>query len=290
MTKCGHVALAGLPNVGKSSLMNALVGEPLAMVSPKAQATRVPVVGLRTEGDVQFVFHDLPGLLEPRYLLHERMRTLALETLARCDLVLHLHPGPDAPAPAFLEMAKLERAPRAPVLTVYTMADLVPTAQRIGGPPEALWVSSETKEGLPELLSRAATYLPDAPFEFDPDDLGTQPMRFFVVEYLREAAFELLEDELPYAFQAEVEEFREERTPVYIRTTLFVETESQKGIVIGNKGATLKAIGTRARARLEHLLGRAVYLETWVKVLPKWRKNADALTRFGFPRSAEENA
>ena len=288
MTKCGHIALAGLPNVGKSSLMNALVGEPLAMVSPKAQATRVPVVGLRTDQDVQYVLHDLPGLLEPRYLLHERMRSLALDTLARCDLVLYLHPGPDAPAPPFLGMAKLDAPPRAPVITVYTKADLVPADRR--SDPDALWVSAETGEGLPELLARAASFLPEAPFEFDPDDLGTQPMRFFVVEYLREAAFELLEDELPYAFQAEVEEFREERTPVYIRTTLFVESESQKGIVIGNKGATLKAIGTRARARLEHLLGRAVYLETWVKVLPKWRKSADALTRFGFPRSSEERA
>ena len=269
--------------------MNALVGEPLAMVSPKAQATRVPVVGLRTEGDVQYVLHDLPGLLEPRYLLHARMRALALETLAQCDLVLHLHPGPEAPAPDFLEVSKLERLPKAPVLTVYTKADLVPGASGRGDAGE-LWVSSETGAGSPELLAKVATYLPEAPFQFDPDDLGTQPMRFFVVEYLREAAFELLEDELPYAFQAEVEEFREERTPVYIRTTLYVETESQKGIVIGAKGQTLKAIGAKARTRLEHLLGQKVFLETWVKVLPKWRKSADALTRFGFPRSSEEPA
>lgn len=287
MTKCGHVALAGLPNVGKSSLMNTLVGEPLAMVSPKAQATRVPVVGLRTDGDTQYVFHDLPGLLEPRYLLHARMRALAFESLEKCQLLLHLHPGPDAPAPSFAEMAKLDAPPNAPVLTVYTKADLVPRERRTA---DGFWVSSETGEGIPELLTAMAPYLPEGPFQFDADDLGTQPMRFFVVEYLREAAFEMLEDELPYVFQAEVEEFREERTPVYIRTTLFVETPSQKGILIGEKGRTLKAIGVRARARLEHLLGRPVYLETWVKVLPKWRKNADALTRFGFPRSTEEPA
>ncbi len=285
MTKCGHVALAGLPNVGKSSLMNTLVGEPLAMVSPKAQATRVPVVGLRTDPDIQYVFHDLPGLLEPRYLLHARMRALALETLAKCDVLLHLHPGPDAPAPSLMEMAKLEHAPKVPVITVYTKADLVPKEKRT---PDGIWVSTETGEGIPELLAAIATQLPEGPFQFDADDLGTQPMRFFVVEYLREAAFEMLEDELPYVFQAEVEEFREERTPVYIRTTLFVETPSQKGILIGEKGRTLKAIGVKARARLEHLLGRAVYLETWVKVLPKWRKNADALARFGFPRTPEE--
>ena len=285
MTKCGHVALAGLPNVGKSSLMNTLVGEPLAMVSPKAQATRVPVVGLRTDPDIQYVFHDLPGLLEPRYLLHTRMRALALETLAKCDILLHLHPGPDAPAPSLMEMAKLEHAPKVPVITVYTKADLVPAAQRT---TDGIWVSSETGEGIPALLAAVVAQLPEGPFQFDADDLGTQPMRFFVVEYLREAAFEMLEDELPYVFQAEVEEFREERTPVYIRTTLFVETPSQKGILIGDKGRTLKAIGVKARARLEHLLGRAVYLETWVKVLPKWRKNADALARFGFPRTPEE--
>ena len=285
MTKCGHVALAGLPNVGKSSLMNTLVGEPLAMVSPKAQATRVPVVGLRTDTDIQYVFHDLPGLLEPRYLLHARMRALALETLAKCDVLLHLHPGPDAPAPSLMEMAKLEHAPRVPVITVYTKADLVPAEKRTA---DGIWVSSETGEGIPALLAAVAAQLPEGPFQFDADDLGTQPMRFFVVEYLREAAFEMLEDELPYVFQAEVEEFREERTPVYIRTTLFVETPSQKGILIGDKGKTLKAIGVKARARLEHLLGRPVYLETWVKVLPKWRKNADALARFGFPRTPEE--
>jgi GTP-binding protein Era len=289
MPRCGHIALAGLPNVGKSSLMNTLVGEPLAMVSPKAQATRVPVVGLRTENDVQYVFHDLPGLLEPKYLLHARMRGMALETLAKCDLVLYLHPGPEAPAPPFLEMAKLERAPKAPILTVYTKADMVPAEQRPIGTEDALWVSSTTKEGIDPLLAAVAARLPEGPFQFDPEDLGTQPMRFFVVEYLREAAFEMLEEELPYVFQAEVEEFREERTPVYIRTTLFVETESQKGILIGDKGKTLKAIGTRARTRLEHLIGRPVYLETWVKVLPKWRKNAEALVRFGFPRTPEES-
>jgi len=289
MTRCGHIALAGLPNVGKSSLMNKLVGEPLAMVSPKAQATRVPVVGLRTEGENQFIFHDLPGLLEPRYLLHARMRGLALETLGHCDLVVHLHPGPEAPAPDFLAISKLDRLPKAPILKVYTKADMVPAAQRATDPSD-LWVSSETGEGIPEFLAAVAERLPEAPFQYDPDDLGTQPMRFFVVEYLREAAFDLLEDELPYVFQAEVEEFREERTPVYIRTTLFVETESQKGILIGDKGKTLKAIGIKARTRLEHLLGRAVYLETWVKVLPKWRKNADALARFGFPRTPEETS
>jgi len=286
VTRCGHVALAGRPNVGKSSLMNALVGEHLSLVSPKAQATRLPVIGLRSDPGTQFIFHDLPGLLDPAYLMQERMRTLALEGIAGADLILHLHPAPDAPSPGFVTAARLERPPRAPVLTVYTKADLVPVAGRQdGGTADAIWVSATTGEGLPELLAEVARRLPEGPFQFDPEDLAAQPLRFFVVEYLREAAFDLLGDEVPYAFTAEVDEFRESADPVYIRATLFVERQSQKAILIGHRGGTIRELGTRARARLEALLGRRVFLETWVKVLPHWRKNAALLERFGFPGS-----
>ena len=286
MPRCGHVALAGRPNVGKSSLMNALVGEHLAIVSPKAQATRLPVTGLLTEGDVQFIFQDLPGLLDPAYLMQHRMRALALEGLRHADVILHLHPAPDAPAPSLVQVAGLEAPPRAPVLTVYTKADQVPPDQRPAGwqeDPVACWVSAVTGEGLPGLLSAVAARLPESPFEHDPEDIGTQPLRFFVVEYLREAAFDLLGDELPYAFAAEVDEFRESTDPVYIRATLYIERKSQKGILIGEGGRTIRALGQQARERLEALLGRRVYLETWVKVLPHWRRDPGALSRFGFP-------
>ena len=134
--------------------------------------------------------------------------------------------------------------------------------------------------------ARLAALLPEGEFEFDPEDIGTQPLRFFVVEFLREAAFEVLEDELPYAFTAEVEEFREHSSPVYIRVTLLVERESQKGMIIGQGGRTIKAIGSHARARLEALLGQPVYLDCWVKVLPNWRRNAASLSRLGFPEDA----
>jgi GTP-binding protein Era len=286
-SRSGHIALAGAPNVGKSSLLNTLVGAHLAIVSPKAQATRLPVVGLRTEGDTQFVFHDLPGLLEPGYLLQARMRELALDALREMDLILHLHPAPEAPAPPFLEVAGLAAAPAAPVLTVYTKSDLASPALRAALERTGPVVSATTGDGIASLLARIREQLPEAEFAYDPDDVGTQQLRFFVVEYLREAAFELLGDEVPYSFTAEVEEFRELERPVYIRVTLFVERESQKGIVVGRGGRTIGAIGAHARARVEELLGTPVYLDSWVKVLPNWRRNPAALTRFGFPEPKE---
>jgi len=250
-------------------------------VSPKAQATRLPVVGLRTEGPVQMVFHDLPGLLDPGYLLQERMREAALEVIERADVILHLHEAAAAPAPDFARLAGLPKAPRAPVLTVYTKSDTGGQGSGMGE-GQVYPVSSTTGEGIPRLLEAIAPLLPEREFEYDPEDLGVQPLRFFVVEYLREAAFDLLSDELPYSFTAEVDEFREGSDPVYIRATLYVERNSQKGILIGENGRTIKAIGKHARSRLEQLMGSRVYLETWVKVLPRWRRDPAMLEKFGF--------
>src|SRR4051794_13077389 len=182
-TKTGHIALAGAPNVGKSTLLNTLVGEHLAIVSPQPQATRLPVTGIRTEADTQYIFHDLPGLLEPSYLLQTRMRELALETLERMDLVLHLHPAPEAPAPPLEKVAGLSKPLPTPVLVVYTKGDLIPEPRRASLELEASVVSEAGRTGIEQLLERVRPYLPEREFEYDPEDIGTQQLRFFVVEY-----------------------------------------------------------------------------------------------------------
>jgi len=283
MTRCGTVVLAGRPNVGKSSLLNALIGEHLAIVSPKPQSTRLPVVGLLTQGDTQFIFTDAPGLLDPEYLLHESMRRAALAAIADADVIAYLHPLAEYPAPSLMQVGHLERLPRAPVLTVYTKADLVPAGRPVLQAPGEMLVSVQgAGEGTDALLAALGARLPESPFLYDPDEMATQPTRFFAAEFIREAAFEQLEQELPYSVGCEIDEFREAEEPVYIRAVVYVERDSQKGIVVGAGGRTIKALGQAARAKIETLLGRRVFLDLHVKVLPKWRRDAAALKRLGY--------
>ena len=282
MTRCGVVALAGRPNVGKSSLLNALVGEHLGIVSPKPQSTRLPVVGILTEGDTQFVFTDCPGLLDPAYRLQEVMRAAAVAALADADVIAHLHPLAEQPAPPLAAVAGLAGAPRAPVLTVYTKADLVPPTARAPVPPDAVLVSAATGEGIGALRDRLAAHLPESPFLYDPDQLAAQPLRFFAAEFVREAAFAELAQELPYSVTCVIEEYRESAEPAYIRAVVYVERDSQKGIVIGREGRTIRAIGAAARERIEALTGTRVYLDLRVKVMPKWRRRDPALKRLGY--------
>jgi GTP-binding protein Era len=283
MTRCGTVVLAGRPNVGKSTLLNALVGEHLAIVSPKPQSTRLPVAGLLTRDDTQFIFTDPPGLLEPEYKLHEAMRAHALRAIEDAEVIAYLHPLPEFPAPPLAQVAGLERPPRAPIVTVYTKADVVPPTAR---PPDrltaAVVVSAVTREGLDALLDALRGHLPESPFHYDPDEMATQPTRFFAAEFIREAAFELLHEELPYSVAVEIDEFVEGSSPVYIRSVVYVERDSQKGIVIGDGGRTIKALGQAARTKIEALLGAHVYLELHVKVLPKWRRHEPSLKRLGY--------
>jgi len=281
MTRCGTVALAGRPNVGKSTLLNALVGEHLAIVSPKPQSTRLPVVGLLTKDDAQFIFTDSPGLLEPEYQLHEAMRAAALRAIDDAEVIAYLHPLAEYPAPPLVQVARLERMPRAPIVTVYTKADVA----SFPPPPDALAVSAVTGAGIDAFLAALRAHIPEGPFHYDPDELATQPMRFFAAEFIREAAFEQLHEELPYSVACEIDEFREGAEPVYIRAIIYVERDSQKGIVIGEGGRSIKALGAAARTKIETLLGQRVFLDLHVKVLPKWRRHEPSLKRLGYATS-----
>jgi len=285
MTRCGTIVLAGRPNVGKSTLLNALVGEHLAIVSPKPQSTRLPVVGLLTKDDTQYIFTDSPGLLEPEYQLHEVMRAAALRAIDDAELIAYLHPLADYPAPPLTTVARLQRPPRAQIVTVYTKADVVRASDRPTVQPSDIVLSAVTREGLDAFLETLGSRLPESPFHYNPDELATQPMRFFAAEFVREAAFEQLHEELPYSVACEIDEFREGAEPVYIRAVLYVERDSQKGIVIGEGGRTIKALGAAARAKIEALLGQRVFLDLHVKVLPKWRRDEPSLKRLGYATS-----
>lgn len=285
MPKAGIVTVVGKPNAGKSTLLNRIVGEKLSIVSPKPQSTRDRIVGIRTSGDVQMIVLDTPGLLNPRYALQEAMRATALAALADADVVLYIVDGTEGSPPPLVELARLERPPRAPVVVAINKADLLTPAQRerlATGMGDARFISAATGAGIDDLMADLGTMLPDSPFLYPDDEISTQTVRFFVAELIRETALEQLEDEVPYSVACSIEEFREERSPVYIRAVLHVERESQKRILIGAGGQRVRAIGRAAREKIEAFVGAPVYLDLWVKVLPNWRRNPHALQRFGY--------
>ena len=288
MPRCGIVTLAGEPNAGKSTLLNALVGELLSITSPKPQTTRVPVQGLLTDADAQAIIVDPAGLVEPAYPLQHAMRRAAVHVIETADLVLHVHPLGNHPAPPLERLLADARTLPANRLTVYTKADLLPAARRPALAPEDLAVSALTGEGMDALKERITLALPEGPFLYDPDDVGTQPLRFFAAEFIREAVFAELRQELPYAVAVQIDAFREAETGVYIRATLAVERESQKPIVLGKGGRTIKAIGTAARTRTASFLGRPVHLDLWVTVWPKWRADPARLAELGLPTRKEK--
>ena len=285
MTRAGIVTVVGKPNVGKSTLLNRLVGQKLSIVSSKPQSTRDRIVGIRSEGDVQMVVFDTPGLLSPRYALQRAMRSAALRAIDDADVIVYLVEPRDPAAPSLQVAAELDAPPRAPVLTVVNKVDTLTAEQRAAletSAPGALLVSALTGEGVDTLLAECARRLPESPFLYPAEDVSTQPQRFFVAELIRETALEQLEEELPYSVACEIEEFREGQVPVYIRAVLHVERDSQKRILIGAKGARVRSIGQAARVKIEAFLDQRVYLDLWVKVLPNWRKSGAALHRFGY--------
>jgi len=284
MPRAGIVTVVGKPNVGKSTLLNRIVGQKLSITSPKPQSTRDRVVGIYSADDSQMVILDTPGLLNPGYLLQEAMRSTALRALEEADVIVYLADATEGNPPPLVEAAQLTAAPRAPVITVLNKSDVVPAQRRAdaNAAGDVIYVSALTGDGIPELMTRIAGRLPESPFLYPEDDISTQPVRFFVAEMVRETVLEQLHDEVPYAVAVQVEEFREGSSPLYIRAVIYVERDSQKAIIIGGKGAQIKSIGETARKKIESFIGSKVYLDLWVKVLANWRKNPGSLSRFGY--------
>lgn len=285
MTRAGIVTVAGFPNAGKSTLLNRLVGEKLAITSSKPQSTRHRIVGIRTEGDAQMVILDTPGLLEPKDTLHSAMRNAALAAVRDADVLVHVVDATARVPVSFQDAAQLERPPRAHVVLALNKLDQLSRAQReqlAATYPDAIFLSAATGEGLDALVAAVTAALPVSPYLYPDDDISTQPVRFFCAEFVRETALEQLGDELPHALACEIEEFREGSSPLYIRAVLHVERDSQKRIVIGANGQQIKKLGRSAREKIERFVGEPVYLDLWVKVLPNWRKNRSAVLRLGY--------
>jgi GTP-binding protein Era len=285
MTRAGFITVVGRPNAGKSTLLNRLIGQKLSIVSPKPQSTRDRVVGILTRGDAQMVLLDTPGLLDPQYELQKTMRAVARAAIADADAILHLIDATEHEADSLVVAAGLEASPKAPIVVAFNKVDRVkPDARKrlAASFPEAALISAANGDGIDPLLDRLSALLPESPFLYDEEDVSTQHLRYFVAELVRETALEQLDDEVPYSVAVEIEEFREERSPVYIRAVVYLERESQKRIFIGAGGAKIRDIGKAARQKVEQLIGAPAYLDLWVKVLPNWRKSPAALTRLGY--------
>ncbi len=284
MPRSGIVTVVGKPNVGKSTLLNRIIGQKLSITSPKPQSTRDRIVGIFTTSDAQMVILDTPGLLDPKYPLQESMRGTAVRALDEADVIVYLADAMEGEPPSLVEAAKLNKPAKAPVIIALNKADALPLPRReeLMAKGDVTLISALTGEGIPELMERLTARLPESPFLYPEDEISTQPVRFFVAELVRETVLEQLHDEVPYAVAVQVEEYREGRSPLYIRAVIYVERDSQKAIIIGSQGSQIKKIGESARKKIETFTGEQVYLDLWVKVLANWRKNPGSLSRFGY--------
>ncbi len=292
-TRAGIVTVAGAPNAGKSTLLNRMVGQKLSIVSRKAQSTRDRVVGIHTTPTAQMIVFDTPGLIEPKYALQEVMRSTALVAVADADVIAYIVDMTAGRPQSFVEAAGLSSPPAAPVVLVLNKADLLSDAERTRAAadyPDAVLISAITGEGVEALMARLTGRLPESPFLYPEEEISTQSVRFFVAELVRETVLEQLHEEVPYSVACGVEEFREGRSPVYIRAVIYVERDSQKRIIIGAKGSRIREVGRAARKKVEAFIGESVYLDLWVKVLPNWRRSASALERLGYYIAKDKGA
>lgn len=288
-TRCGYIALVGRPNAGKSTLFNSFLGQQLSIVTAKPQTTRSRILGILTRPQSQMIFLDTPGLLTPSYKLHSAMGRQIDLAVRDADVVLLLVDAtrPKDRAALIDQFLKRNKAPLVAALNKIDLLDQagLKAAQSQSSTfalEELLPISALKEEGTAALLERLEALLPYGPKLYPDDMIAEQPERFFVAELVRQAAFEQLSDELPYAINVAIEEFVEREQKTYIRATLHVERESQKGIVIGHRGARLRSIGKAARLDIEALLEAPVFLELWVKVRADWRNKDRDLKEFGY--------
>ena len=295
--------IVGNPNVGKSTLMNQLVGERISIATFKAQTTRHRIMGIVNTDDMQIVFSDTPGVLKPNYKMQEMMLAFSESALADADVLLYVTDVVEDPEKNMDFLEKVQKM-KIPVILLINKIDQVPRSAPDGGAKgssannwlasiverwhkllpnaEILPISAKNKFGVDVLLKRIKELLPDSPPYFDKDQLTDKPARFFVSEIIREKILLYYSKEIPYSVEVSVQSFKESEKKIEIRAVIYVERESQKGIIIGHQGYALKKVGTESRKALEKFFGKPIFLETYVKVDKDWRSNQRELNAFGY--------
>ena len=290
MHKSGFVNIVGNPNVGKSTLMNLLVGERISIATFKAQTTRHRIMGIINDEDAQIVFSDTPGVLKPNYKLQESMLAFSESALVDADVLLYVTDPMetiDKNADFLQKVDKME----VPVLVLINKIDLTDEKSLVGlveqwhevlPKAEILPISALHKFNVQPVLARIKELLPECPPYFDKDQLTDKPAKFFVTEIIREKILLYYDKEIPYSVEVGVESFKEDKTHIHINAVIYVERDSQKGIIIGHQGKALKKVATEARKSLEKFFGKSIYLETFVKVDKDWRNSTKELNLFGY--------
>ena len=289
MMKSGFVNIFGKPNAGKSTLLNALMGEKMAIVSPKVQTTRHRIKGILNDKDYQIIFSDTPGIIEPKYKLHQKMMQAVKSSLEDADVALLIVDVKDDIEEADAIFSSLSL--KVPAIVVLKKTDLVnaETIQKLvdlfSVKPyctKVMVISALQKTGTAALLQEIISLLPEGEPFYTDDNLSDLPMKFFVSELIREKIFYLFQDEIPYHATVLVQQFKEKATLTKITADIIVQRETQKGIILGQGGKMIKELGTIARKDIEEFIGRKVFLELFVKVRPKWRDNEIFLREYGY--------
>lgn len=290
MHKAGFVNIVGNPNVGKSTLMNLFMGERISIATFKAQTTRHRIMGIINTEDSQIVFSDTPGVLKPNYKLQEEMLAFSVSALQDADVLLYVTDLVEKFDKNSEFLARVQKM-KVPVLILINKIDLsnqkeleTLVAQWHEALPEAeiYPISAQAKFNVDRVLARIRELLPDSPPYFDKDQWTDKPARFFVTEILREKILLYYDKEIPYAVEVVVEEFKEEEKRIHIRAVIYVERDSQKGIIIGHRGVALKKVSTEARKTMEKFFGKSIFLEIFVKVDKDWRNNTKRLEAYGY--------